>query len=68
MKMFSMFTFTYKCDQTFSLMKVNKLYLKVWTRDEHSAVVLSTAQPKFKLHQIVGNLSGTVIICIYLSQ
>jgi hypothetical protein len=67
MKMVSMFASTYNCGQTFPLMKVNKSYLKIRMRDEHSAVVLSTAPPKFKLQQTVENLSGTVRICIYFS-
>jgi hypothetical protein len=68
MEMLSTFAPIYNCEQTFSLMKVNKSYLKVWMRNEHSAVVLSTTPPKFKLHQIRENLSGTVRICIYLSH
>jgi hypothetical protein len=66
--MLSILAPTYKSEQALSLMEVNDPDLKAQMRDKHRAGVFSIASQKFKLHQIVENLSRTVTICIYFSQ
>lgn len=66
LKMLSMLASTYKCEQTIPLMKVNKSHLKVWMRDEYSAVVLSTHRQNLshtKLWRICQELQESASIC-----
>jgi hypothetical protein len=53
-RMLSMFASMYNCEHIFSLMKLNKLYLGMWMRDESLAAVLhiatSTLTPNVEKH------------------